>query len=208
MKKFSGFIAELFRRKVVRLVGAYIVIFWALAQGYAQLYEVFDLPNWTVRAFIFSGIALAPVFAWFSWKYDIMPPQIVRDPNDLEAHNPGLSWAMRRHDNVDAGFILLKWSQEDGTTNEKRFFKPVSIGRGVSNDVEFADDRVSRHHAVLWAEDGAWRVRDLDSANGTFLDRAAVNGTAPLPQSCELRFHANGPTVSVHVDKPAETRIS
>lgn len=208
MKSFSNFVSELFRRKVVRLVGAYVVIFWALAQGYASLYEVFGLPDWSLRVFVISGVALAPVFAWFSWKYDLTPPQVVRDAKDVEAHNLALSWAMRRHDNVDAGFILLKWDAADGTTHEKRFFKPVSIGRGLTNDIDFADDRVSRHHAVLWAEEGAWRVRDLDSANGTFLNRAAVNGSTALPQSCELRFHANGPTIGVHVDKPAETRIT
>ncbi len=208
MKRTSNFVSELFRRKVVRLVGAYIVIFWALGQGYASFYPAFGLPDWTLRAFIITGIAVAPIFAWFSWKYDITPPQLVRDVKDVEAHNPGLSWAMRRHDNVDAGFVLLKWQAADGTTQEKRFFKPVSIGRGLANDIDFDDDRVSRHHAVLWAEEGVWRVRDLDSANGTFMNRAAVNGASVLPQSCELRFHANGPTLAVHVDKPAETRIT
>ncbi len=207
MKSLSSFISELFRRKVVRLVGAYIVIFLVLAEGYATFYPAFGLPDWTLRALMMTGFALAPVFAWFSWKYDVMPPQIVRDAKDVEAHNPALSWALRRHDNADAGFILLKWEAADGTKHEKRFFKPVSIGRGIMNEIDFADDRVSRHHAVLWAEEGAWRVRDLDSANGTFINRAAVDGSASLPQSCELRFHANGPTIGVHVDKPAETPL-
>ncbi len=169
------------------------------------LADVFGLPEWVLRAFVITGVALAPLFAWLSWKYDI---RLVRDPEDEEAHNPGKIWAVPRHDNADAGFVLLKWDTADGTTHEKRFFKPVSIGRGPSNEIDFADDRVSRYHAVLWAEEGAWRVRDLDSANGTFIDRAAVDGSSTLPQSCELRFHANGPTVSVHVDKPQPTRVA
>jgi hypothetical protein len=208
MKRLSKFMSELVRRKVVRLVGAYVVIFWALAQGYASLYPAFGLPDWSLRAFVVSGIALAPVFALLSWKYDLTPPQIVRDSKDVEASNPGLSWAVRRHDNVDGGFVLLRWDGGDGTVYEKRFFKPVAIGRGVTNTVQFDDDRVSRYHAVLWAEDGAWRVRDLDSANGTFLDRARVDGSAPLPASCELRFHANGPALDVHVDTPMTTRVT
>jgi len=208
MKSLSNFFAELVRRKVARLLGAYIVIFWALAQGYASLYPAFGLPDWTLRAFVIVGIALVPVLAMLSWKYDVAPPVLVRDAKDIETSNPGLSWAQRRHQNSDGGFILLKWSSEDGTVNEKRFFKPVTIGRGAVNDVQFEDDRVSRHHAVLWAEDGGWHVRDLDSGNGTFVDRSRVNGSMPLPQSCELRFHANGPALAVHVDKPAATRIS
>jgi hypothetical protein len=35
-----------------------------------------------------------------------------------------------------------------------------------------------------------------------------VSGITTLPQTCELRFHANGPTVSVFVAKSAETLIS
>jgi len=208
MKSLSKFVSELFRRKVVRLVVAYLVIFWALAEGYASFYPAFDLPDWSLRAFIITGVSLAPVFAWFSWRYDLAPLQLVRDSQDVEPMNPALSWALRRHDTDDAGFVLLRWDAADGTALEKRFFKPVSIGRGLSNDIDLSDDRVSRHHAVLWAEEGAWRVRDLDSGNGTFLNRAAVDGSMVLPQSCELRFHANGPTISVHVDKPAPTRIS
>lgn len=208
MKPLSKFMSELVRRKVVRLVGAYIVIFWALAQGYASLYPAFGLPDWSLRAFVISGIALAPVFALLSWKYDLTPPQVVRDAKDVEASNPGLSWAARRHDNADGGFVLLRWDGSDGTTYEKRFFKPVTVGRGVSNTIQFDDDRVSRYHAVLWAEGGSWCVRDLGSANGTFVNRARVEGSASLPQSCELRLHANGPTLNVHVDTPMATRVT
>jgi hypothetical protein len=197
MKQASKFLSELVRRKVVRLLGAYVVIFWALAQGYADFYHAFGLADWTLRAFVITGIAIAPLLAWFSWKYDVAPPQLVRDAKDIEESNPGLSWAQRRHRNSDGGGVT-----------EKRFFKPVTIGRGVNNDVQFGDDRVSRHHAVIWAEEGVWRVRDLDSGNGTFIDRARVDGTAPLPQSCELRFHANGPTLDVHIDTPTPTRVT
>ncbi len=208
MKRILGFFSELVRRKVVRLLFAYVVILWLLAQGFADLFPAFGMPDWALRVFIITGIAIIPVLAFLSWKYDLTPPQLVRDPNDVENSNPGLSWAMRRHDNLDAGYVLLKWNAADDTFKEKRFFKPVTVGRGVGNEVDFSDDRVSRHHAVIWAEDGSWRVRDLDSGNGTFMNQARVNGTAELPQSCELRFHPNGPTVTVYIGKPAATRVT
>ncbi len=151
---------------------------------------------------------MIPVLALLSWKYDLAPPQLVRDAKDLEISNPALSWAMRRHDNVEAGYVLLKWTSDGETFTEKRFFRPVSIGREPNNDVELPDERVSRHHAILWAEDGSWRVRDLDSANGTFIGHTRLTDSAALPQSCELRFHSNGPTVNVHIAKTAETRVS
>jgi hypothetical protein len=208
MRRLQQFASELMRRKVVRLVGAYIAVFWLLAQGYASLYPAFGAPDWTMRAFLITGVAAIPVLAFFSWKYDIVPPQIIKDAKDLESSNPALSWAMVRHDHRHAGYVLLRWDGDDGSPREKRFFKPVTIGREPSNDIELSDQRVSRHHAVLWAEEGTWRVRDLDSANGTFIGHSRVSGTASLPQSCDLRFHANGPIVSVHIALPAETMVT
>ena len=114
---------------------------------------------------------------------------------------------MQRHNNLDAGYVLLRWNEADEKPMEKRFFQALTIGRGIDNEVTFADERVSRHHAVIWAEDGSWHVRDLGSVNGTFLNHTPVNESTDLPQDCELRFHANGPTLSVLVDKPAETKI-
>jgi hypothetical protein len=207
MGTIRAFTKELFRRKVVRLVGAYIAIFWLFAVGLASLLPALGAPDWVFRAFVIVGIAAVPVLAFFSWKYDVVPPQLVRDVKDVAAENPGLSWARVRHDTKDAGYVLLSWSTEECTPNEKRFFQAVAIGREPTNDVELPDQRVSRHHAVIWAEEGAWHIRDLDSSNGTFIGHSRVTGTARLPQSCELRFHPNGPVVSVYVAKSAQTLI-
>lgn len=207
MRAIREFGKELLRRKVVRLVGAYIAVFWLLAQGLASLWPVLGFQDWGLRAFIIVGIAVIPVLAFFSWKFDIVPPQIVRDVKDLEAENPAASWARLRHDARDAGHIVACWNREDGTTTERRFFRPVTIGREPNNDVELTDDRVSRHHAVLWAENGVWYVRDLGSANGTFIGASRVAETTALPQACDLRFHPNGPVVAVYISKPAVTRI-
>jgi hypothetical protein len=207
MGAIRAFTKELFRRKVVRLVGAYIAVFWLFAVGLASLLPALGAQPWIFRAFVVVGIAAIPVLAFFSWKYDMVPPQLVRDVKDVETENPGLSWARVRHDTKDAGYILLSWSSEERAKSEKRYFQPVAIGREPNNDIELGDQRVSRHHAVIWAEDGTWRIRDLDSANGTFIGHSRVSGTAPLPQSCELRFHPNGPVVSVHIAKSAQTLV-
>lgn len=206
MSRVREFFRELFRRKVVRLLGAYIAVFWLLAQGLASLFPVLGVPGWVLQSFIVVGIAAIPFLALFSWKYDIVPPQLVRDSEDIAAMNPGLSWARVRHDVRDAGYVLIRWQSENGT-HEKRFFQPVSIGREAHNDVELSDARVSRHHAVLWAENGNWHVRDLDSGNGTFIGHARVAGSAPLPQTCTLRFHAAGPIVEVFVARSEKTQI-
>lgn len=209
MSSVRKFLSELLRRKVVRVLGSYIAILWLLAEGFTSLFPALGVPNsdLMVRLFVVAGITGIPIVAFLSWKYDLVPPHLVRDPKDVVSTNPGQSWAKLRHDQVDAGYVLLRWMAEDGPSQEKRFFQPVSIGREPSNDIELPDQRVSRYHAVLWAEDGAWRVRDLDSSNGTFVDHMRVAGTAVLPQTCELRFHPNGPIVSVSVSKAPETLI-
>lgn len=207
MQKIGKFFKELLRRKVVRLLGAYLVVLWLLAQGFADIFPAFGLPDWALRAFIVGGVALLPLFAWLSWKYNFTPPQLALDTGGDDGKNPVLGWALRRHDNTDAGYVLLKWQTEDARPMEKRFFKAVALGRGPGNDVQLIDERVSRYHAVLWAEDGHWHIKD-NSTNGTFMDHAKVTIPMPLPQSCELRFHPNGPTVSVQVDKPAKTMVS
>lgn len=209
-RRLRKFIKEIFRRKVVRVVIAYLSIFVATVLAVAQLTDTFA---YAARAkliiiIIIVGVLAIPLVVYLAWRYDIVPPQFVRDPKDVQAENPGLSWARLRHDAGNAGYVLLAWTAGDGSRIEKRFFQPIAIGREIGNDVEFGDERVSRYHAVLWAEDGVWRVRDMDSANGTFVGHARVSGSSELPQSCELRFHIAGPTVLVQISKAAETRVS
>lgn len=207
-RRIRKFVKEIFRRKVVRVVIAYLSISVASVLGVAQLESMFSEKSTATLIAMVIGIAAIPLVVYLAWRYDIVPPQFVRDANDVRAENPGLSWARLRHDVGDAGYVLLAWTGSDGSRIEKRFFQPVAIGREIGNDVEFGDERVSRHHAVLWAEDGAWHIRDMDSANGTFVGHARVSGSLALPQSCELRFHIAGPAIAVQVSKAAETRVS
>lgn len=208
MKRMRHFAVELFRRKVVRVLGAYIAVFWLLATGFASLFPTLGFPAWVLPAFVVTGIAAIPLVAFVSWKYDWVPPQLVRDPKDVELANPALSWALPRHDNHNAGYVLLKWSTDGSASNERRFFKPVSIGRDPTNDIELADPRVSRHHAVIWAEDGVWRLRDLGSTNGTFINQSRVLEATTLPSFCELRFHPQGPLVEVVIATTHKTLVS
>lgn len=207
MGQLRSFVSELFRRKVVRLVGAYLGIFLSVAIGLSSLLGPLGIPDLAFRVFVGVGVAAMPVVAFLAWKYDFVPPQLVRDVKDIEAVNPGQSWARIRHDAKDAGYLLVSWTDVDGHASEKRFFRPVAIGREANNEIELDDERVSRHHAVLWAEDGVWRIRDLASANGSYLGNARVEGSMTLPQSCELRCHINGPVVRLNVTKPAQTLV-
>lgn len=61
------------------------------------------------------------------------------------------------------------------------------IGRGPDCDLHIAHASISRRHAQV--EDGpdGWRVLDLDSKNGSFVNGARVT-RAPLPGGAWLRF--------------------
>ena len=66
--KIGNFFAELKRRNVYKVAVAYAVAGWALSQGIAQVFPVFDIPNWAIRSIvllIILGFPIAVVFAWF-----------------------------------------------------------------------------------------------------------------------------------------------
>lgn len=215
MARVSRFFRELGRRRVVRTVIAYVVILWALSQGAADLFPAFDLPEWSLRAFIIGGVAAIPLVALLSWRFDITPKGIVSDPfgdpgvladEDL---NPGnaADWAQNRHDPKNAGYLTAIWQGPDGQPVRRQFFEPAVIGRDPANDIQLADRRVSRVHALLYAEDQVWKVRDVGSSNGTYLGDEKL-AKLDLPAACRLRFHREGPELELSVHKVEQTALS
>jgi len=63
------------------------------------------------------------------------------------------------------------------TTSKFRFTKgPIHIGRHTDSQILLPDQKVSRQHAVIFdTQDGKWLVRDLDSANKTYLNDKAIH---------------------------------
>jgi pSer/pThr/pTyr-binding forkhead associated (FHA) protein len=58
----------------------------------------------------------------------------------------------------------------------------ASIGRASDADVVVPHDDVSRRHALIYRERGQTWLRDLSSANGTFVDGNRVEGKAVIVQ--------------------------
>lgn len=68
---------------------------------------------------------------------------------------------------------------------------PVAgIGRGPQNDIVIDDDSVSASHARLEFDQGAWRLTDLGSTNGTFVEsvKLAPQVPTPIPYGVSVRF--------------------
>jgi TolB-like protein/Tfp pilus assembly protein PilF len=80
------FFAELKRRKVYKVALGYIVAGWALAQGIAQVFPVFDVSNWIVRLIVLMIVLGFPVALCLSWFFDLTRYGIVRTPelNQIE----------------------------------------------------------------------------------------------------------------------------
>ena len=77
----NRFFAELKRRKVYSVAVAYIVAGWALAQGVAQVFPVFAIPNWAVRLVIVAIVLGFPIALVLSWFFDFTRHGIVRTPD-------------------------------------------------------------------------------------------------------------------------------
>jgi len=52
--------------------------------------------------------------------------------------------------------------------------KPISVGRADNNTLVIKDSQASRHHCVIEPTSDGFRIRDLDSRNGTTLNKNAV----------------------------------
>jgi FHA domain len=68
--------------------------------------------------------------------------------------------------------------------------KRIAVGSGRDNDLVLAHLTVSRHHAVIRRRFGRVRVADLESTNGTFINRKRIAGPQTLKRGDELRFGA------------------
>jgi TolB-like protein/Tfp pilus assembly protein PilF len=76
--KSGNFFAELKRRNVYKVAVAYIVAGWALAQGIAQVFPVFDVPNWVVRLIVALIIIGFPFALIFAWAFEMTPEGLKR----------------------------------------------------------------------------------------------------------------------------------
>src|SRR5205809_7970089 len=73
-----NFFSELKRRNVYKVAVAYAVAGWALSQGIAQVFPVFDAPNWWIRSIVILIIVGLPIARVLAWTCEITPQGIKR----------------------------------------------------------------------------------------------------------------------------------
>jgi TolB-like protein/predicted Zn-dependent protease len=73
-----NFFSELKRRNVYKVAVAYIVAGWALSQGIAQVFPVFDVPILVIRLLVLLIIVGLPVALVLAWMFEITPEGLKR----------------------------------------------------------------------------------------------------------------------------------
>jgi pSer/pThr/pTyr-binding forkhead associated (FHA) protein len=71
--------------------------------------------------------------------------------------------------------LLLEIVEGPGAGRQLPLERPVVVGRDAAADVVLDDERVSRQHARITPQAGGAVVEDLDSRNGTFVNREEIH---------------------------------
>ena len=76
--KIDSFFAELKRRNVYKVAVAYAVAGWALAQGIAQVFPVFGVPNWIIQLIVLLIVIGFPIALVLAWAFELTPEGLKR----------------------------------------------------------------------------------------------------------------------------------
>ncbi len=86
--------------------------------------------------------------------------------------------------------VTLKYKDSNGLKIQKMDKEQINVGRGIGNDLLFRSDSfTSRNHAIFTIRDNELYIKDLNSKNGTFINKTTkVTGETKLEESCEITF--------------------
>jgi pSer/pThr/pTyr-binding forkhead associated (FHA) protein len=95
--------------------------------------------------------------------------------------------------------IILYINMDQGKESVRRFSQPeVMIGRDPKCDLSMMDEALSAHHARLTHHHGQWWLEDLNSTNGTFLNREKL--TTPAVVISGDKFKCGNTVFSIQVE--------
>ena len=77
--------AELSRRKVFKVGGAYLVVAWLAVQAVSIGFPAFDAPPWALRVFILMAMLGFPIALVFAWAFDMTPDGVKSEGSSTRA---------------------------------------------------------------------------------------------------------------------------
>src|ERR1051325_10914550 len=160
----NTFFAELKRRKVYSVAIAYVVGGWALAQGIAQVFPVFDIPIWVVRLVVLLIVLGFPVALALSWFFDLTRYGIVRTPDRepqarIEVVDPGIS--------EEKSIAVLPF--KDLSAGPERDY----LGEGIAEEILTALSKVDNLRVA--ARRSSFWFKDRDAALGEVASKLNVD---------------------------------
>ena len=95
--------------------------------------------------------------------------------------------------------ITLSIKMDQGQETKRQFSQPqIMIGRDTKCDVSMMDEALSAHHARLTHHHGQWWLEDLNSTNGTYLNRERL--TTPAVVITGDHFKCGNTIFSIEVE--------
>jgi pSer/pThr/pTyr-binding forkhead associated (FHA) protein len=95
--------------------------------------------------------------------------------------------------------ITLSIKGDQGQEAKRQFSQPqIMIGRDTKCDVSMMDEALSAHHARLTHHHGQWWLEDLNSTNGTYLNREKL--TTPAVVITGDHFKCGNTVFSIQVE--------
>lgn len=78
-------------------------------------------------------------------------------------------------------------SEKGGQQSTFEFNKPeVTIGRMKGNDIVLPKGNVSKRHSRIFAQQSAFKIIDLESTNGTYVNGRKITGEQPITESDKI----------------------
>lgn len=78
--------------------------------------------------------------------------------------------------------MILRYQKTNGAVVEVELTeKPLTLGRSVKADIVLEDEKASRLHCGIRAQDGEYLIKDLASKNGTFLNEERIESDTLKP---------------------------
>jgi len=88
---------------------------------------------------------------------------------------------------------------EEGRESLRHFTQPeIMLGRDMNCDLSVMDEALSAHHARITFHHGQWWLEDLNSTNGTFLNREQL--TTPAVVITGDEFKCGNTIFSIRID--------
>ena len=99
--------------------------------------------------------------------------------------------------------ITLSIKIDEGKESIRQFSQPqIMIGRDTHCDISMMDEALSAHHARLTHHHGQWWLEDLNSTNGTFLNREKL--TTPAVIITGDRFKCGNTVFAIQVEDDSD----